>query len=197
MISDEIYEHINFVGHHTSLAQFNEVYDQVVTVNGVSKAFAMTGWRLGYIGAPKWIADACTKIQGQFTSGASSISQRAALAAVQADPIVTFEMRDAFKKRRELVLEKLNEIPGVISNIPEGAFYVFPDISAFFGLSFKEYTINDADDLSLYLLSESNVALVTGSAFGAPNCIRLSYAASEEELVEALKRIKEALLKLS
>ena len=157
----------------------------------------MTVWRLGYIGAPKWIADACTKIQGQFTSGASSISQRAALTAVQADPSVTFEMREAFRNRRELVLNKLNEIPGVVCNIPEGAFYVFPDISAFFGMSYGKYTINNADDLSLYLLSESNVALVTGSAFGASKCVRLSYAASEEELIEALKRIKEALLKLS
>ena len=197
VISDEIYEHINFVGHHTSLAQFSTVYNQVVTINGVSKAFAMTGWRLGYIGAPKWIADACTKIQGQFTSGASSISQRAAMAAVLADPSVTHEMREAFRKRRELVLEKLNEIPGVIANVPEGAFYVFPDISAFFGLSFKDYKINDANDLSLYLLSEANVALVTGAAFGAPKCIRLSYAASDEELIEALRRIKDALLKLS
>ncbi len=193
VISDEIYEHINFEGHHTSLAQFPEVYDQVVTINGVSKAFAMTGWRLGYIGAPKWIADACTKIQGQFTSGASSISQRAAKAAVEADPSVTFAMRDAFMKRRELVLNQLKEIPGIKTNTPGGAFYVFPDISAFYGKSDGINYINNADDLSLYLLSKANVALVTGSAFGAPNCIRISYAASEDELTEAIRRIKEAL----
>ena len=193
VISDEIYEHINFEGHHTSLAQFPEVYDQVVTINGVSKAFAMTGWRLGYIGAPKWIADACTKIQGQFTSGASSISQRAAKAAVEADPSVTFAMRDAFMKRRELVLNQLKEIPGIKTNTPGGAFYVFPDISAFYGKSDGTNYINNADDLSLYLLAKANVALVTGSAFGAPNCIRISYAASENELTEAIRRIKDAL----
>ena len=138
VISDEIYEHINFVGHHTSLAQFSNVYEQVVTVNGVSKSFAMTGWRLGYIGAPEWIASACTKIQGQFTSGASSISQRAAIAAVSADPSVTFEMRSAFLSRRELVLAELNKIPGVKTNVPEGAFYVFPDVSSFFGGNLME-----------------------------------------------------------
>ena len=183
----------NFEGHHTSLAQFQEVYDQVVTINGVSKAFAMTGWRLGYIGAPKWIANACTKIQGQFTSGASSISQRAAKAALEADPSVTHAMRDAFMKRRELVLNQLKNIPGIITNTPGGAFYVFPDISAFFGKSDGVNIINNADDLSLYLLTKANVALVTGSAFGAPNCIRISYAASEDELTEAISRIKDAL----
>lgn len=197
VISDEIYEHINFVGHHTSLAEFPNVYDQVVTVNGVSKAFAMTGWRLGYIGAPEWIANACTKIQGQFTSGASSISQRAAIAAVNADPSVTHDMREAFRSRRELVLTELNKIPGVKTNIPEGAFYVFPDISFFFGKSDGEFVVNNADDLSLYILNKVNVALVTGAAFGAPNCLRISYAASEGELKKALQRIEKALLLLS
>ena len=197
VISDEIYEHINFVEHHTSLAEFSNVYDQVVTVNGVSKAFAMTGWRLGYIGAPEWIAKACTKIQGQFTSGASSISQRAAIAAVSADPSVTHNMREAFRSRRELVLTELNKIPGVKTNVPEGAFYVFPDISFFFGKSAGDFVVNNADDLSLYILNKVNVALVTGAAFGAPRCLRISYAASEEELRKALKRIEKALLLLS
>ena len=197
VISDEIYEHINFVGHHTSLAQFSNVYNQVVTVNGVSKAFAMTGWRLGYIGAPEWIANACTKIQGQFTSGASSISQRAALAAVKASPSVTYEMREAFRNRRELVLSALNKINGVKTNIPEGAFYVFPDISYFFGKTDGEVVVNNADDLSLYILNKVNVALVTGAAFGSPNCLRISYAASEKELKEALNRIERALVALN
>ncbi|MCT4580285.1 MAG: pyridoxal phosphate-dependent aminotransferase [Flavobacteriales bacterium] len=197
VISDEIYEHINFIGQHYSLAQIPEVYNQVVTINGVSKAFAMTGWRLGFIGAPQWIADACTKMQGQITSGTSGISQRAALAAVAAEPSVTFEMREAFRRRRDLVLEGLNTIDGVVTNVPEGAFYLFPDISSFFGKSNGIYKINDADDLTLYILNEALVALVSGSAFGAPKCVRISYAASDEELKEALKRIKTVLDKLS
>lgn len=196
VISDEIYEHINFVGHHESLAQFDKIYDQVVTVNGVSKAFAMTGWRIGYIGAPLWIAQACTKMQGQVTSGTCSIGQRAAKAAVEADPSVTHEMREAFKKRRDLVLSLLSEMPGVKINEPEGAFYVFPEIDSFFGKSDGRYTINNADDLTMYILEEANVALVTGAAFGAPKCIRISYAASEEELIVAMGRIKSALEKL-
>jgi len=196
VISDEIYEHINFVGKHESLAQFEHVYDQVITINGVSKAFAMTGWRIGYIGAPLWIAQACTKMQGQVTSGTCSIGQRAAKAAVEADPKVTHEMLEAFRKRRDLVLGLLNEMPGVKINEPEGAFYVFPEINSFFGKANGKYSINNADDLSMYLLEEANVALVTGAAFGAPNCIRISYAASEEELKEAMKRIAEALAKL-
>jgi len=196
VISDEIYEHINFIGKHYSIANIPSVYNQVVTVNGVSKAFAMTGWRLGYIGAPQWIADACTKMQGQITSGASGISQRAALAAVKAEPSVTFDMREAFRRRRDLMLEGLNKIEGVKTNVPEGAFYLFPDISAFFGKSAGIYKINDADDLTLYILNEALVALVSGSAFGAPKCIRISYAASDEELKEALVRIKKVLDKL-
>lgn len=197
VISDEIYEHINFIGKHESLAQFPEVYDQVVTVNGVSKAWAMTGWRLGYIGAPKIIADACNKVQGQFTSGTCSITQKAAIAAMKADPIVLKDMITAFNSRRRLVLEALNKMEGVHANVPVGAFYVFPDISSFFGKSYNGQTINNADDLCLYLLSEALVALVTGDAFGDPNCIRISYAASEETLTEAMKRIKSALEKLN
>ena len=197
VISDEIYEHINFIGSHASLASFDNIYDQVVTVNGVSKAFAMTGWRLGYIGAPKWIADACTKIQGQFTSGASSIAQRAAKAAVEASPSVIHEMRDAFLARRDFILEKLSEIDGLEINKPEGAFYVFPDVSQFFNTSFGDRVIENSDDLCLYILDEAKVALVTGNAFGSPECVRISYAASMEELSEAMSRIKEALSKLA
>lgn len=197
VISDEIYEHINFIGKHESLAQFPEVYNQVVTINGVSKAWAMTGWRLGYIGAPKVIADACNKVQGQFTSGTCSITQKAAIAAMKADPSVLKEMIAAFNNRRKLVLSALNEMPGVNANVPVGAFYVFPEISSFFGKSYNGFTVHNADDLCLYLLSEALVALVTGDAFGDPNCIRISYAASEETLTEAMKRIKAALAKLN
>ncbi len=197
VISDEIYEHINFKGKHESLAQFPEIYNQVVTVNGVSKAWAMTGWRLGYIGAPKPIADACTKVQGQFTSGTCSITQRAAIAAMEADPAVLNDMIDAFRNRRQLVLEALSKIEGVKANVPDGAFYVFPEISYFFGKSYKDTVIKDANDLCLYLLEEALVALVTGEAFGDPNCIRISYAASEATLEEAMKRIHTALEKLN
>ena len=197
VIADEIYEHINFSGKHESLAQFEDIYDQVVTVNGVSKAWAMTGWRLGYIGAPKIIADACTKVQGQFTSGTCSITQKASIAALDADPVVLKDMIAAFKNRRKLVLDALAEMPGVRANVPDGAFYVFPDISSFFGKSYGEYKIYNADDLCLYLLSEAWVGLVTVDAFGDANCLRISYAASEETLTEAMKRIKAALEKLS
>jgi aspartate aminotransferase len=197
VISDEIYEHINFAGKNVSLASFDNVYEQVVTVNGVSKAFAMTGWRVGYIGAPLAIAKACSKIQGQFTSGTGSISQRATKAAVEADPSQIKYMVDAFSKRRDLVLSKLGEIEGLKLNTPEGAFYVFPDVTNFFGKSYGAHTINSATDLSMYLLDEALVALVTGEAFGDPNCIRLSYAASEEVLLEAISRINTALEKLS
>lgn len=197
VICDEIYEHINFTGKHESLAQFSDVYDQVVTVNGMSKAWAMTGWRMGYIGAPKIIADACTKIQGQFTSGTCSITQKASIAALKADPSVLDEMIAAFDKRRHLVLKALNDMPGVKTNIPDGAFYVFPDVSTFFGKSYGSFKINTAEDLCLYLLSEALVGLVTGDAFGDPNCIRISYAASEETLKSAMSRIKSALEKLN
>ncbi len=197
VISDEIYEHINFSGAHASLAQFEDVYEQVVTVNGVSKAWAMTGWRLGYIGAPLEIAKACSKIQGQFTSAPCSITQKATIAALKADPSVLKDMIHAFKSRRELVLNKLKEIKGIKTNTPEGAFYVFPDVSAFFGKSFQGETIKNANDLAMFLLNEAHVALVTGEAFGDKNCIRISYAASEETLKEAMKRIKSALEKLN
>jgi aspartate aminotransferase len=166
VISDEIYEYINFIGKHESFAQFDFIYDRVITVNGVSKGYAMTGWRIGYIGAPKWIADACEKMQGQFTSGACSIAQMAAMEGVKAEPSVTFEMRDAFKKRRDLVLGLLKEIPGLKTTIPDGAFYIFPDISSYFGKSYNNYHIKNSNDLSMFLLEEGNVALVSGDAFG-------------------------------
>ena len=193
VISDEIYEHINFTNSYFSMAAFDDMYNQVVTVNGVSKSFAMTGWRLGYIGAPNWIASACTKIQGQFTSGASSISQRAALAAVSEDPKVVIPMKNAFLERRNYMIKELRSISGFNINEPEGAFYLFPDVSSFFGKEFKGNKITNADELCLFLLEEAKVALVTGNAFGSPNCIRISYAASMEELKEAIGRIKNAI----
>jgi aspartate aminotransferase len=196
VISDEIYEHINFTDSYFSMAAFDDVYNQVVTVNGVSKAFAMTGWRLGYIGAPEWIAKACTKIQGQFTSGASSISQRAALAAVSANPEVVGEMKSAFLERRDFIISQLKSISGVKINQPQGAFYVFPDVSSFFGKSIGDRVIENSDDLCLYLLEEAKVALVTGNAFGSPACVRISYAAAMDELKEAMHRISTALNKL-
>jgi len=195
-LSDEIYEHINFEGKHESLAQFPEIYDQVVTVNGVSKAWAMTGWRLGYIAAHKDIAAACDKVQGQFTSATCSITQKAAIAAMNADPKILDEMIGAFKSRRKLVLDALAEIPGLISNKPGGAFYVFPNVSAFFGKTYNGRIISNSDELCMYLLEEGLVALVGGDAFGDPNCMRISYAASEKTLTEAMKRIKNALLNL-
>lgn len=197
VIADEIYEHINFTGKHESLAQFPEIYNQVITVNGVSKAWAMTGWRLGYIGAPKEIASACNKIQGQFTSATCSITQKAAIAAMKADPSVLKDMIHAFHTRRDLVINALNTIEGVKTNLPEGAFYVFPDISHFIGKVANGQPINSAEDLAMYLLSDALVALVSGEAFGDPNCIRISYAASEETLTEAMKRIKISLEKLN
>jgi aspartate aminotransferase len=195
VMSDEIYEHINFVGHHYSIAQFPDVFDQIVTVNGVSKAWAMTGWRVGYIGAPKNIADACNKIQGQFTSGTCSIAQRATIAAVNADPVVLKDMVAAFESRRELVLAALNAMPGVKCNRPGGAFYVFPDISSFFGKTAGDMKIDSAEALCMYLL-DKGVALVSGEAFGDANCMRISYAASEETLTEAMRRIANALAEL-
>ncbi len=196
VIADEIYEHINFVGKHLSLATYSDIKDRVITVNGVSKGFSMTGWRIGYIGASKEIADACNKMQGQITSGTCGIAQKAAKAAVLADPSLTVPMKDAFLKRRDLVLSLLKEIPGMKTNVPTGAFYVFPDISSYFGKKFGDVTIKDADELCLYILSEGRVALVTGGAFGEPDCIRISYATSEDILTEAIKRIKECLSKL-
>lgn len=196
VISDEIYEHINFVGKHESLAQFPEVYDQVITVNGVSKAWAMTGWRLGYIGAPKDIADACGKIQGQFTSGTSSITQKASIAALKKDPSFLKSMNEAFRSRRKLVLNKLKDMDGVEVNEPEGAFYFFPDVSSFFGKEHDGKTIENATDLSMYLLENALIAVVTGEAFGSPNCIRISYATDEKTLTEAMSRMDNALKKL-
>jgi aspartate aminotransferase len=194
IVSDEIYEHINFSGTFCSIASIPGMYERTITVNGVAKAFAMTGWRIGYIGAPEFIAKACTKMQGQVTSGANSIAQRATIAAVDADPSVLKEMVSAFHSRRDLVVGLAKEIPGIKLNVPEGAFYIFPDVSSYFGKTLRGKTINNADDFSMYLLSESNVATVTGDAFGNPNCIRISYATSEEILTEAMKRIKESLL---
>ncbi|RAJ15437.1 pyridoxal phosphate-dependent aminotransferase [Arenibacter echinorum] len=193
VVSDEIYEHINFRGGHVSIANIEGMYDRTITVNGVSKAFAMTGWRIGYIGGPDWIAKACNKFQGQITSGANSIAQRATIAALDA-PISSIKfMIDEFHKRRDLVLELLGEIKGFNLNVPEGAFYVFPDISSFFGKTINGTLINNASDFALYLLEKANVATVTGEAFGNDNCIRISYAASEQELREAMARIKSVL----
>lgn len=193
VISDEIYEHINFIGGHASMAEFEDMYDRTVVVNGVSKAFSMTGWRIGYIGAPEWIAKACTKMQGQVTSGANCIAQRATITALENSPSKIKFMVDAFKERRTLILGLLSEIEGFKTNQPEGAFYVFPDISYFFGKTLRGKNINTASDFSLYLLEEAKVATVTGEAFGDPNCIRLSYAASESDIKEAMRRIKEAI----
>jgi aspartate aminotransferase len=191
IISDEIYEHINFTDTHISMASFEDMYPRTVTVNGVSKAYSMTGWRIGYIGGPEWIARACNKIQGQVTSGANCIAQRATIAALENPPSKIQYMVDAFKERRTLILKLLNTIPGFKTNEPEGAFYVFPDISHFFGKVLNGTAINSATDFSLYLLEHAQVATVTGEAFGDPNCIRISYAASEENIIAAMKAIKE------
>ncbi len=193
VVSDEIYEHINFRGGHVSIAGIDGMYDRTITVNGVSKAFAMTGWRIGYIGAADWIAKACTKFQGQNTSGANAIAQRATITALEAPVSKIQFMIDEFRRRRDLILDLLGEIEGFNLNVPEGAFYVFPDISSFFGKTLNGITIKNASDFALYLLEKANVATVTGEAFGNPNCIRISYAASEEELREAISRIKAVL----
>lgn len=193
ILSDEIYEHINFLGNYCSIGSIGNLIERTITVNGISKAFAMTGYRIGYIGAPEFIAKACTKMQGQVTSGANSIAQRATIAAVNASPNVLKDMVNAFKTRRDLVVNLLRDIPGMKVNVPDGAFYLFPDVSEFFGKTFQGVTITNADDLSLYLLDKAYVATVTGEAFGNPNCIRLSYATSEDQLKEALLRIKNAL----
>ena len=192
VVSDEIYEHINYVGGHASMAQFEDMYDRVVTVNGVAKAFAMTGWRIGYIGAPAYIARACNKIQGQVTSGANCIAQRAVITALEAPVSKIQYMVDEFKERRKLILGLLNDIEGFECNEPEGAFYVFPNISHYFGKTLNGTTINNASDFALYILEQANVATVTGEAFGNPNCIRISYAASQDQIKEAIKRIAEA-----
>ena len=194
ILSDEIYEYINFTNERvTSVAEIDSLYERTITVNGMSKAFAMTGWRIGYMGAPEWIAKACAKVQGQVTSGANAIAQRASIVALKAPKSKIQYMVDEFKCRRDLVLQLLNEIEGFKLNIPEGAFYVFPDISSFFGKTLRGRVINNATDFSLYLLEEAMVATVTGEAFGDANCIRFSYAASEKDLREAIHRIKESL----
>lgn len=192
VVSDEIYEHINFVGQHASMAQFSDMYNRTVTVNGVSKAFAMTGWRIGYIGAPEWIAKACNKMQGQVTSGANCIAQRAVITALNEPPSRIQYMVDEFKNRRKLILDLIQDIPGFKTNEPEGAFYVFPDISYYFGKTVKGTHIENASDFALFLLEEALVATVTGEAFGNKNCIRISYAASKEQIIEAMKRVKAA-----
>ena len=196
IISDEIYEHIIFTGEHVSLASFDFIYDRVITVNGVSKGYAMTGWRIGYIGAPLWIAKACNKLQGQFTSGVCSIAQRAALAALQGNGDSQRMMKAAFLRRRDLICGLLKEVKGIKVRIPQGAFYVMPDISFYLGKSDGETKITSSDDLAIYLLDKAQVATVGGDAFGAPDCLRISYATSDDLLVEAVKRIKEALEKL-
>jgi aspartate aminotransferase len=197
IISDEIYEHIIFEGEHVSMASFDFIYDKVITVNGVSKGYAMTGWRIGYIGAPLWIAKACNKLQGQFTSGVCSIAQRAALAAIQGTGESQKIMREAFLRRRNLICGLLKEVKGLKVRVPQGAFYVMPEISYYLGKSDGEKHISTSDDLALYLLDKAQVATVGGDAFGAPACIRISYATSDDLLVEAVKRIKNALEKLS
>ena len=197
IISDEIYEHINYIGSHESIAQFDSVKDRVVIVNGVSKAYAMTGWRIGYIAAPLWIAKACNKLQGQYTSGPSSIAQKASVAAYTGDQTCVEEMREAFLRRRDLIVKLCQEIPGVKINVPQGAFYVFPEMDSYFGKSANGRKINDAGDLAMYILEEGHVAAVGGTAFGAPGCLRFSYATSDENIIEAIKRVKEALAKLS
>jgi len=197
VISDEIYEHITFTGKHISMASFTSIADRVVTVNGVSKGYAMTGWRIGYMGAPLWLANACNKLQGQFTSGVCSIAQRAALAAVTSKSDSKQRMKEAFLRRRDLICSLLGEIKGLKVRVPQGAFYVMPDVKHFCGKSYNGQVIKDSDDLALYLLSEARVAVIAGSAFGAPDCIRISYATSDEKITEAVRRIREALEKLA
>ncbi|MCD7900769.1 MAG: pyridoxal phosphate-dependent aminotransferase [Bacteroides sp.] len=197
IIADEIYEHINYIGKHQSIAQFPEVRERVVIVNGVSKAYAMTGWRIGFIAGPQWIVSACNKLQGQYTSGPCSVSQKAAEAAYVGDQAPVEEMRKAFERRRDLIVKLAKEVPGFEVNVPQGAFYLFPKCDSYYGKSAGERKINDAGDLAMYLLEEGHVACVGGTAFGAPDCIRMSYATSDENIVEAMRRIKEALARLS
>ena len=196
VISDEVYEHINYVGQHENITQFAIIKERVVVVDAVSKAYAMTGWRIRFIAAPLWIAKACNKLQGQYTSGPSSIAQKASVAAYNGDQACVAEMREAFQRRRDLIVRLFNEIPGVKLNVPQGAFYIFPAMDAYIGKSADGRHINDAADLAMYLLEVGHVAAVGGVAFGAPNCIRLSYATSDEHIIEAVRRIKEALAKL-
>ena len=196
VLADEIYEHINYKGHHESIAQFDGMKERCIVVNGVSKAYAMTGWRIGYIAAPEWIAKGCNKLQGQYTSGPCSVSQQAAVAAYEADQACVEEMRKAFERRRDLIVQLAKEIPGLEVNVPEGAFYLFPKCSSFYGKQYGGKTINNSTDLALYLLEEAHVATVGGDAFGDPDCFRMSYATSDDNIREALSRIKTALAKL-
>ena len=197
VLADEIYEHINYIGHHESIAQFPGMKERAIIVNGVSKAYAMTGWRIGYIAAPEWIVKGCNKLQGQYTSGPCSVSQKAAEAAYTRDQGCVEEMRQAFERRRDLIVKLASEIPGLEVNKPEGAFYLFPKCSSFYGKRCGERMINNSNDLAMYLLEEGHVATVGGDAFGDPDCFRMSYATSDENICEAMRRIKEALAKLS
>lgn len=196
VLADEIYEHIIYTGRHESIAQFDGMKERTIVVNGVSKAYAMTGWRIGFIAAPEWIVKGCNKLQGQYTSGPCSVSQKAAEAAYTSSQACVEEMRQAFHRRRDLIVKLTSEIPGLEVNVPEGAFYVFPKCSSFFGKSDGETTISSSTDFALYLLEKGHVATVGGDAFGDPDCFRMSYATSEDNIVEAMKRIKEALAKL-
>ena len=196
VIADEIYEHINYIGHHESIAQFAEIKDRVVIINGVSKAYAMTGWRIGFAAAPEWIIKGMNKLQGQYTSGPCSVSQKAAEAAYRGSQDCVEEMRQAFERRRDLIVKLCKEIPGLEVNVPQGAFYLFPKCSSFFGKRAGDRHINNADDLAMYLLEVGHVACVSGAAFGDPDCFRMSYATSDENIVEAIRRIKEALAAL-
>lgn len=196
VVADEIYEHINYVGKHESIAQFPAVCDRVIIVNGVSKAYAMTGWRIGYLAAAEWIVKGCNKLQGQYTSGPCSVSQIASLEAYEGSQAAVEDMRKAFQRRRDLIVALAKEIPGLEVNVPEGAFYLFPKCSYYYGKSYNGHTIENSDDLAMYLLTEAHVATVGGASFGAPECFRMSYATSDENIVEAIRRIKEALTKL-
>jgi aspartate aminotransferase len=195
-IADEIYEHINYTGERISIASFPGMFERTITVNGFAKGFAMTGWRVGYIAAPKWIADGCNKVQGQVTSANCSIAQRAALAAITGDIQPTNKMVDEYKKRREIVYQLLKEIPGINTNLPQGAFYFFPDVSSYFGKSDGKTTVKNADDFAMFMLETAHVSMVSGAAFGDEKCVRLSYAASEKDLREAMKRMKDTLATL-
>ena len=196
VVADEIYEHINYIGAHESIAQFPEICDRVIIVNGVSKAYAMTGWRIGYLAAAEWIVKGCNKLQGQYTSGPCSVSQMASLEAYKGSQQAVEDMRQAFQRRRDLIVKLAKEIPGLEVNVPEGAFYLFPKCSSYYGKSYNGTTINNSDDLAMYLLTEAHVATVGGGSFGSPECFRMSYATSDENIIEAIRRIKEALAKL-
>ena len=196
IVADEIYEHINYIGKHESIAQFENVRERVIIVNGVSKAYAMTGWRIGFIAAAEWIVKGCNKLQGQYTSGPCSVSQMASVEAYVGSQQPVADMQKAFQRRRDLIVKLAKEIPGLEVNVPEGAFYLFPKCSSFYGKSYNGQTINNSDDLAMYLLTEAHVATVGGASFGAPDCFRMSYATSDENIIEAIKRIKEALAKL-